>query len=349
MPGMRRDNRELSVVGIGTYLPPSLSIREVSASLGGDPDRYRGWTRYRVARADDHPSSMGAAALGHALDDASCGVEDLALVLFVGVSRDYPASWSVATEVMRLVGASHSCLGLDLQVGCLGVLPALEIARSWLGNFPGRHAAIVAAERWSHTVSRDDAWSMGMWGHSDGAGALIVTHDPPAPPLAVYRGSRYVTWSEDNDAIVVKYGGTRFPAAPAGESPFLRRMARKPYADPMKTIIDRYTRAVRALSEDVAITPERVVCNQISPRFLSELAAACDLQPSAVCLTGDDNGHIGSVDVILGLQRMWEDDGGVRGDVLMAASTPYAVGAAALSAPPEQAGRPPRAERGPSG
>jgi 3-oxoacyl-[acyl-carrier-protein] synthase III len=274
---------------------------------------------------------MGAKALRRAMESASCREEDLALVLFVGVSRDYLPSWSTATEVMRLVGIPGSCLGLDLQAGCLGLLPALEIADGWLKSFPGRHAAIVAAERWSYTVSRGDTGSMGMWAHSDGAGALIVTRSSDLPTLGTFRGARYLSWSEDNDLILVKYGGTRFPTPPPGANPFHRSMANRDYAEPMKLIIQRHMQVMKLASEDLGLSPETIVCNQISPRFINELASSCGLDPSAICATGHENGHIGAADPILGIHELQKTDG-LHGDILVAASTPYAVGVGAVSA-----------------
>jgi len=52
----------------------------------------------------------------------------IGLVLFAGVSRDYLPSWSVATEVMRPHGMGGSCVGLDVTIGRLGSLAALELA-----------------------------------------------------------------------------------------------------------------------------------------------------------------------------------------------------------------------------
>src|SRR5690348_32551 len=109
---------------------------------------------------------MGAAALAAALAEAEVAPEELDLVLAVGVSRDYPASWSSATEVMRLAGAGDHCFGFDLTVGCLGALVGLQTALGWLRTLGGGRAAIVTAEKWSHTVDRRDPAVQALWGHA---------------------------------------------------------------------------------------------------------------------------------------------------------------------------------------
>lgn len=328
--GMTDDNGKLSIAGVGTYLPPSVSTLQVAAAQGGDIARYGGWERHRVAGEEDHPSTMGARALQEALENAASSADDLALIVFVGTSRDYLPSWSVATEIARLLGIPGTCLGLDLQVGCLGLLPALEICESWLRRYAGRHAAIVAAERWSHTVDRGDKRARGMWGHSDGAGAIVGTLSRELPVLARFEGSRYITWNEDNDAILVKYGGTRFPSPPPGMSPHTRTMTDRTYDDPMQILIDRYLAAVRELQAGIRPEVDAMICNQIAPRFVERLASASGLDLSAICVTGHDHGHVGSVDLILGLQELRVAHR-LEGSILAVASSPYAVGAGAFS------------------
>jgi 3-oxoacyl-[acyl-carrier-protein] synthase III len=158
--------------GLGVVLPPQ---HTVPASSDGS---YRGWTRFRRADEPDHPSTMGARALADALARAGLAPTDLALVIYAGVSRDYPPSWSAAVAIMDELGAGPGCIGTDLINGCLGALLGLEIARRWLRGGDGRHVAIVCAERWASSIARDDAAQRRLWGNSDGAAAANVSALP---------------------------------------------------------------------------------------------------------------------------------------------------------------------------
>src|SRR6185436_20963669 len=102
----------------------------------------------RVAGDDEHPSGMAAQALARALARAGISSEHLSLVVSCGVSRDYPPSWSVATEVIRVHELGASCFGVDVTLGCLGALVGLQVARGWLRSSGGGYAAVVTAERW---------------------------------------------------------------------------------------------------------------------------------------------------------------------------------------------------------
>src|SRR5688500_15141814 len=101
---------DLGLFGIGIDLPPARPTRDLIVEAGGDPAVYESWRQIRVAGEDDHPSDMATRALDRALAEAGVPASALRLVVSSGVSRDYVPSWSLATEVMRRVGAPTSCL-----------------------------------------------------------------------------------------------------------------------------------------------------------------------------------------------------------------------------------------------
>ena len=100
----------LSILGTGIYLPPAHPVREVAAAAGADVSNYQGWPNVCHALEDDHPSTMGIVALKAAMAEAGVAPEELRLVLFAGISRDYLPSFSVATEIMQACGAQGHCL-----------------------------------------------------------------------------------------------------------------------------------------------------------------------------------------------------------------------------------------------
>ena len=216
----------LSLYGVGLSVPESRPTIEVCLELGADVSNYRGWERVCIARDDDHPSTMGAAALDAALKDAGVAADQLKLVVSAGMSRDYAPSWSISTEIMKTVGVAPTCLGLDITSGCLGTLAALDLLLGWLAVRGGGYAAIVAAERWSYTVDRSIPETMSLWAHSDGAGALIVGIDVDGAPFLSYHGAEFVSAPELNGRVLVKYGGTRFPQAPDGTNANFRLLTK---------------------------------------------------------------------------------------------------------------------------
>jgi 3-oxoacyl-[acyl-carrier-protein] synthase III len=327
----------LAILSVGVKVPRCQSVRSLVASLGGDSSEYQGWEHVCIAEDDDHPSTMAAHALEQALRRSEVAAAALKLVIFAGVSRDYVPSWSVATEVMRLCGVPSTCLGLDITAGCLGTLAALELIRGWLPLHGGGCAAVVTAERWSHTIDRRDRQMMPLWSHGDGGAALVVgdrfLQDAPASrPLGELAGTRFVSDSELNGHVLIKYGGTRHPHAPSNEDPRRRSISPTPRDEVRRHYRDGYGGAFTAMRASLPERPHRLVCNQISPATVSMIAEVAEVPLDRTVITGQETGHLGPADVILGLDRIFQQ-GPLDGPLAIAASAPYSFGAGIILPP----------------
>lgn len=325
----------LSILGLGLELPPAVPVRELAAARGADASFYKGWNNVCQAHGDDdHPSSMGARALSAALDDAGVTQDELRLVVFTGVSRDFPPSWSVATEIMRLLGmAGEGCIGLDLTIGCLATLSALDYAQGWLSSRAGGCAAIVAAERWAYTVDYADPRLAGIWAQGDGAGAMVVGMRRGGRAIASFLGAEFTSHPSYNGHVLIPYGGTRAPVAPPGASPYARTLSTRPRREVRDTYVRNYQHAYDALRARLGgVEASRLVCNQLSPQVVEMIAASFGIPLERTVITGHETGHLGASDVIVGLQRLRDEDG-IDAPIALAASTAYAFGAGMLVPP----------------
>ena len=315
----------LSIFGMGTQFPPSVVIKDYAASLGADTSFYKSWDRACHARDDEQPSTMGSAALTKALVQSGVEARKIRLVLFTGVSRDYVPSWSVATEIMKLHGISDDCVGIDITIGCLATLSALDFAQGWLALRGGGYAAIVAAERWSHTVDKSDPSVAGMWVWSDGGAAMLVGMNVEGKSIADFVGAETTSRSDYNGHVLIPYGGTRQPVAPAGVSPWARTLSSRPHTEVRDTYARGYQRAYESLVRRVGIRGERLVCNQISPGTIKMIAENLGIPLERVVITGNEFGHQGAPDIITGLERLHQTEG-IKVPVVLGASTAYAYG-----------------------
>ena len=323
-------DHRLDLLGIGSYLPEARPVRELVLAAGGDPTTFDGWPVARIASDEEQPSMMATAALKSALGQAGISAAQLSLVVSCGFSRDFLPTWSIATEVMRLLAAPSTCLGLDTTLGCVGVLSGLELVRGWLATNGGGYAAIISAEKWSQTIDRKNGIPS-LWAHGDGAGAAVVATNAAAKPLACYRGAAFSSNAEFNGLVLVKYGGTRHPIAPPGVDPFTRLVRDMAPNELWKAYRAGYEQAFQRLGVRFGVTPRRVVCNQIAPRFVSVIAELAGIPGDRVCRTGEENGHVGSADILIGLQRLAEASA-IDGAIALAGSTPYTFGAALIEA-----------------
>lgn len=320
----------LDILGVGVALPPARLVAELVREAGGDPAVHTGWERACVATERDHPSTLSRVALSNALTQAGIEGAQLDLVIAAGVSRDYPASWSTATDVMSEVGASGQCVGFDLTVGCAGTLVALNTAIGWLREMGGGYAAIVAAERWSETIDRKNAGERALWAHADGGGALVVAVDRPGLPLARFHGAAFTSNARYNGLVRIKYGGTRFPRAPADEPSSGRTLTPISSGELAGAYERGYSEACEKMLQRSHVPFGRVICNQISPTIVSLIGKAAGVEDDLVVRTGHEFGHLGGADVIVGLQRL-SDAGSIDRPLAIAASASYAFGVGLLT------------------
>jgi 3-oxoacyl-[acyl-carrier-protein] synthase III len=317
------------VLGVGLHLPPAQSVVEVARRHGGDTTDYRGWEKVCLAREDEHPSTMGASALKKALEKSGVAPEELKFVIFTGLSRDYPPSWGVAIEIMRLCGVPGTCFGLDITAGCVATLSALDLLQGWLPMQGGGCAAVVASERWSHTIDFSDPSVSGLWSYGDSAGAIVVGMDVPKKPVCEFLGAEFRTAPDFNGQVIIRYGGTRAPQAPPGVNPHKRELGERVKKDVTGAYRIGYKSAYDALTARCDVKPGRLICNQSTPNIVAMLAELFGLQGRGLS-TGHRTGHLGGVDVIVGLNHLIEA-GQVDEPILMGSSTSWGFGTGLLA------------------
>jgi 3-oxoacyl-[acyl-carrier-protein] synthase III len=319
------------VLAIGGYLPPT---RANTDHVGGKGTPDNMWPVRCVAGPDDHPANMSARALQAALANAGVDPRELALVVYTGRARDYLASWSVATEVMALVGAPASCVGLDLALGCATLPAALPLARGWL-TVPGRkYVAIVDAERWSVSIDRTDPASERMWAYGDGAAAMIVAATPSGhTPLAEWIGSSFATHAAYNSSLIPEFGGTVRPYAESAELQLRLRLDSTPPMDMFGIQSQLYEDALADLRVQTGFTAvDHVVCSQLSPAWVERMVMRLHRpRPASIVNTGRCTGHLGGVDLFLGLDALARA-GQLRGTIIAAGTAPYATALALFRA-----------------
>jgi 3-oxoacyl-[acyl-carrier-protein] synthase-3 len=330
--GARRElPAPLDVLGIGVYLPPAVPVHDLVASRGGDLTHYQSWDNACHAGPDDHPSTMGERALRQALERANVSPAQLDLVVYCGATRDYLASWSVATEIMRLCGVPDAAVGLDLMAGCLATLSGIDLARGWLWSRGGGHAAVIAAERWTPTVDYADASGLALWAYGDGAGALVLGLDTGTQGAVQFIGAEYRNESGNNGHIFLAYGGTREPQPPPGVNPNVRRVSSRPRAEVTETYRRGFASAYKGLTERFPERPTHLICNQTTPKIVGMIGREFGLQDSTT-ITGHATGHLGGPDLIVGLDAYLAGHPADRW-IALAASAAYAFGAGLMRVP----------------
>lgn len=314
----------LAILGVGTDLPCAVDVRKLVEGHGGDISRYRGWEMACHGGRDDHPSTLGERALRHALTQGGVPAAELKLVIYCGASRDYPPSWSVSTEIMRLCGVGEFAVGLDMMAGCLATLAAIDLAQCWLSAHGGGYAAVISAERWTQTVDFADPAAMALWAYGDGAGALVVGLGTPEPARLSFVGAEFCNASANNGHVLVPYGGTRFPQPDAGVSAHTRQVSSRPKSEILESYRAGYAHAAERLTKRLGLQPTHLICNQMTPKMVGVIGEVLGLADS-ITITGHQSGHLGGPDIIVGLDAFLDSGAGDE-TILLGASAAYAFG-----------------------
>jgi len=203
----------IQIIATSTFFPQRFKVKEIAEI--DNQETYVGWEHVCVCEPDLHPSEMAAEALRTALSEAQRAPGELGFILSIATVGDYPLPWSLATEVGGILGCSKTCVSIDLNAGCAGLLVALSTLSGWLDENTQGLGAIICADRNSSFIERAGSPSQ-LAGFSDTASALIVActgYDVPS--LGYFYGSEMLSHPSFNDLKTRVAGGTRFPQSEA--------------------------------------------------------------------------------------------------------------------------------------
>ena len=289
-----------------------------------------------VPGEDDHPSTMGARATRHALQAAGLSVDDLDLLVFAGVTRDWPAPWVAAFGVLHELGARRAA-GLDIANRCAGGIDALWLAKALVDSGAHRTVAVCCADRYDHVMSprRRRAELVTEAAYAAGAAAAIVTADA---------GNDIVAWSHLTNADLSTHtaggplaGGTRQPVDEAAVRESLQ-LWRSRLSIVASERIARYSADAdrhnyRRLFEQTGWSGvDFVACSPIVPGPQLDVLDEIGIDARATLFTIPHLGHIGPADVLLILGVATAVGRRVGPHVTLSVRTPVYANALAIAA-----------------
>jgi 3-oxoacyl-[acyl-carrier-protein] synthase-3 len=210
----------IGIASIGWYLPAERrSPTEIAAAYGvavGAIEQY-GLRAQTVAGALDHPTTMAARATAQALLAAKCKPSEVDLLIFCGMTRDYPPPWVAAFGVLQELGATRAT-GFDLSNRCPGIQDGLWIAAQLVraGNY--RVAVVCTGERFDRVMGPPrPLLQISDISYSAGAAAAVITADAENEIVA------YTHFTNEELGLNVqntpRLGGTRLPVEEGAASP----------------------------------------------------------------------------------------------------------------------------------
>ena len=258
----------------------------------------------------------GESALDHALGAARAVMADedpaaIGLLVYTSSSPPDHLFWTGAYKLHDKLGLKHARV-MELNVGCIGGLYALEAARDALVADPRlKRALVVAAEGFHFDPTYPNyghAANEPMYILADGAAAVVLASDREGPlqnRLGVF--ARRVDASLHVDHPVPA-GGAKRPTtvetAAAGEQ-FLTMQARDQRSLHRFGLlyVAHYLEVLReALGP--GNKPDWLVSNQLKLPLMKILVGRLGLPFERAVYTMPKLGHVGTADVLLGLENV---------------------------------------------
>jgi 3-oxoacyl-[acyl-carrier-protein] synthase-3 len=290
---------------IGWWIPEGRqSAREIARDYGFGEEAIAGigLVSKPVAGEDDHPSTMGARATRAALEAARLEPKDLDLLIFAGVTRDWPAPWVAAFGVLSELGSVRAG-GFDLSSRCAGVLDALWLAKLLVESGTHRNVAVCCAERFDYLMGperRPETVTDAIFGA--GAATAIVSREADStiagfssltnPDLSAHRASCAIA------------GGSRRPldrvALEEGEHLWRGQLSMR-QADQIARYsadADRHNYA-ELLRQTGFSAIDFVACSPFYPEPQLRVLEALGIGAESTLFTIPHLGHIGGADLLL--------------------------------------------------
>jgi len=184
------------IAGVGSYLPKQVVksddlMAEVKSQRFGIAENYMssqiGIKERRIAESGAKPSDLATLASESALSNSGVGADEIDLIIFSGITRDYDEP-STAHNVQKNLGAVNaSCF--DVSNACLGFMTALSVADSYIAAGAADTILVCTGETSSHTMEeflpllRDTKKKsefkakLGVLTIGDAGGAMVVQRD----------------------------------------------------------------------------------------------------------------------------------------------------------------------------
>jgi 3-oxoacyl-[acyl-carrier-protein] synthase III len=198
------------ITGWGMSVPESVMTNHDISKLVETNDAWirerTGIRERRIARPDQHPSTLGLEASIKALRVANLRPRDVDLIICTSSSPEYifPAT---ACLIQDQLGATKAG-AFDLLAACSGFIYALNMGAQAIRSGSIKSALVIGSETLSRFINWKDRNTCILFG--DGAGAFVLqASEQPGGVLSAVMHSD----GSGGDLLTIAGGGSRYPAS----------------------------------------------------------------------------------------------------------------------------------------
>jgi 3-oxoacyl-[acyl-carrier-protein] synthase III len=293
------------ILSIGWYVPAGRRDRDSIAQTYGIASsalEQFGLMCHTVAAEGDHPSTMAAHAVRAALSAGDLTEKDIDLLIFSGLTRDYPAPWVAAFGVLHELGAVQAA-GFDLSNRCPAVSDAIWLASTLVRAGSHENVVVCAGDRYDYLIGPPrKIEQVSDAAFSAGAGAVVVTRSARNEIAA------FAHLTNDDlslhEQLCPKAGGTRHPLDVSAIEHDMHRMQstmRVSQAARLKQYmqsVDRHN--ITAVCQKANFDEvDFVICAPLDAKAQLAILAEIGIGPEKTLFTVPQLGHMGGADTIV--------------------------------------------------
>jgi 3-oxoacyl-[acyl-carrier-protein] synthase-3 len=178
MIGSARKGIEISITGLGTYVPERVMTNDDLAKYVDTSDEWiierTGIHERRMATEEEALSDLALPAAREALADAGVEGKDIDLLIVATVTPDmvFPSTAALLADAL----GARDAAAYDLSAGCTGFMYGIAQAYGMLAAGLSKRALVVGGDVLSKILDWTDRSTLVLFG--DGAGAVVLEPVP---------------------------------------------------------------------------------------------------------------------------------------------------------------------------
>ncbi|MGL4475789.1 MAG: ketoacyl-ACP synthase III [Shewanella sp.] len=319
----------IAISGIVSVLPPLSCINIDSSSESAAQEMARivastGIHARRVAAPQQTALDLGIKACQSLMDELQWHVDDIALLVFVTQTPDFPLPGN-AIQLQHKLGLSKATIAFDVNLGCSGFVHGLWQVSQLLSGLTKGKALLVVGDTTSHQYSETNRAVATLFG--DAVSAIAIEKSDDCDGMVFAFGSD----GAGAPYLIQPHGGARSP----GNEPEL-------FMDGMQVFVFTLREVPASIHACLAAKDWQIkdvdycVMHQANEMMLKRLGDKLGLQPQQLIISMGEVGNTSSASIPLALCLSLSQQltSGATKLLLSGFGVGWSWGAVALTAPP---------------
>ena len=311
------------IVDAATFIPESVeSIQSISEQSGIDAEELteKIGLKQKPVALNISPYEMGLESAKRVLDKTGIDPKEIGFLIYAGGSMYDDGLCFPASRLQHTLGAANAQT-FEIRNACNGSHLAIHMLSGMMANTDYPYGLIVCAEKWQPFVDYKDHDSISLFILADGGGSFLVSNKKPQLEFEHYHSCNDPSLSE---YVTIRAGGTE-KSHSSEEDEKIRVHNRDALNTVLsETYLENYREVISKVMTQSNITNQeiqKIFTNQVKLSLTCDILGSFDKGLADTIVTLPEYGHLGSVDLILGIEMALTNQVLSSGDRFLMASS----------------------------